>query len=85
MLKYAGEDLHDMALPMKCFLEQVNNHARACVFWRSIAFFVLQCLDCLAYIDFYHERIKAFHVKDAEFNPTGKRKKGVYGGYQSWN
>jgi len=23
-----------------------------------------------------------FHVKDAEFNPTGKQ--GVYGGYQSW-
>jgi sugar phosphate isomerase/epimerase len=23
-----------------------------------------------------------FHVKDAEFNPTGKC--GVYGGYQSW-
>jgi sugar phosphate isomerase/epimerase len=23
-----------------------------------------------------------FHVKDAEFNPTGKQ--GVYGGYQGW-
>ena len=23
-----------------------------------------------------------FHVKDAEFNPTGRQ--GVYGGYQSW-
>jgi sugar phosphate isomerase/epimerase len=23
-----------------------------------------------------------FHVKDAEFNPTGKQ--GVYGGYQNW-
>ena len=23
-----------------------------------------------------------FHVKDAEFNPTGKS--GVYGGYQAW-
>jgi sugar phosphate isomerase/epimerase len=23
-----------------------------------------------------------FHVKDAEFNPSGKQ--GVYGGYQSW-
>ena len=23
-----------------------------------------------------------FHVKDAEFNPTGKS--GVYGGYQDW-
>ena len=34
------------------------------------------------YIDIYHERIRAFHVKDAEFNPTGRQ--GVYGGYQSW-
>jgi sugar phosphate isomerase/epimerase len=32
--------------------------------------FVLQQLDYIQYIDFYHERIKAFHVKDAEFNPT---------------
>ncbi len=44
--------------------------------------FVLQSLDYLAYIDYYHERIKMFHVKDAEFNPTGKQ--GVYGGYQNW-
>ena len=41
--------------------------------------FVLQQLDYLDYIDIYHERIKAFHVKDAEFNPTGRQ--GVYGGY----
>jgi len=42
----------------------------------------LQCLDYLQYIDHYHERIKAFHVKDAEFNATGKQ--GTFGGYQSW-
>ena len=29
-----------------------------------------------------HERIKIFHVKDAEFNPTGRQ--GVYSGYQPW-
>ena len=34
------------------------------------------------YIDIYHERIKMFHVKDAEFNPTGRQ--GVYGGFQPW-
>jgi sugar phosphate isomerase/epimerase len=34
------------------------------------------------FIDIYHERIKAFHVKDAEFNPDGRQ--GVYSGYQSW-
>jgi len=39
-------------------------------------------MDYLQYIDFYHERIKMFHVKDAEYNPTGKS--GVYGGYQDW-
>lgn len=45
--------------------------------------FVLQQLDYIAYIDHYHEFIKSFHVKDAEFNPTGK--KGVFGGYSDWN
>ena len=44
--------------------------------------FVLQQLDYLEFIDFYHDRIKMFHVKDAEFRPTGRQ--GVYGGYQSW-
>ncbi|MEO8314091.1 MAG: sugar phosphate isomerase/epimerase, partial [Pseudomonadota bacterium] len=41
-----------------------------------------QQLDYLAFIDIYHERIKAFHVKDAEFRPSGRS--GVYGGFQSW-
>jgi sugar phosphate isomerase/epimerase len=40
----------------------------------------LQQMDYLAYIDIYHSRIKAFHVKDAEFRPNGRS--GVYGGYQ---
>jgi sugar phosphate isomerase/epimerase len=44
--------------------------------------YVLQALDYLDHIDIYHERIKMFHVKDAELNPTGRQ--GVYGGYQSW-
>ena len=44
--------------------------------------FLLQQLDYLDFIDIYHERIKAFHVKDAEFNPTGRQ--GVYSGYQGW-
>jgi len=30
----------------------------------------------------YHDRISAFHVKDAEFNPTGRQ--GVYSGYADW-
>jgi len=39
-------------------------------------------MDYLQFIEIYHDRIRGFHVKDAEFRPTGKI--GVYGGYQSW-
>jgi sugar phosphate isomerase/epimerase len=77
---HPGEDLHD-GVTYEMFLDKVNNHTRACLLYDP-SHFVLQCLDYLAYIDYYHERIKMFHVKDAEFNATGKQ--GVYGGYQSW-
>jgi sugar phosphate isomerase/epimerase len=77
---HPGEDLHD-GVTYEMFLERVNNHPRANLLYDP-SHFVLQQLDYLAYIDFYHERIRAFHVKDAEFNPTGKQ--GVYGGFQSW-
>jgi sugar phosphate isomerase/epimerase len=77
---HPGEDLHD-GVSYEMFLKKVNNHSRACLLYDP-SHFVLQCLDYLEYIDNYHERIKMFHVKDAEFNPTGKQ--GVYGGYQSW-
>lgn len=77
---HPGEDLHD-GISYEMFLEKVKYHKKACLLYDP-SHFVLQCLDYLAYIDNYHERIKAFHVKDAEFNPTGKQ--GVYGGYQSW-
>ena len=77
---HPGEDLHDGA-SYEMFLEKVNNHARACLLYDP-SHFILQHLDYKAFIDIYHQRIKAFHVKDAELNPTGKQ--GVYGGYQSW-
>jgi sugar phosphate isomerase/epimerase len=77
---HPGEDLHD-GISYELFLKEVNNHPRACLLYDP-SHFVLQCLDYLEYIDIYHERIKAFHVKDAEFNPSGRQ--GVYGGYQSW-
>ncbi|MDO9373135.1 MAG: sugar phosphate isomerase/epimerase [Bacteroidota bacterium] len=77
---HPGEDLHD-GVSYEMFLEKTGNHARACLLYDP-SHFVLQCLDYLSYIDHYHQRIKAFHVKDAEFNPTGKQ--GVYGGYQGW-
>lgn len=77
---HPGEDLHD-GVTYEMFLEKVNNHSRACLLYDP-SHFVLQCLDYLSFIDHYHERIRMFHVKDAEFNPTGKQ--GVYGGYQNW-
>ena len=64
------------------FLERVGGHKTLLTCFMTHLTFVLQCLDYLQYIDFYHERIKMFRVKDAEFNLTGKQ--GVYGGYQSW-
>lgn len=77
---HPGEDLHD-GISYEMFLERVGNHPRACLLFDP-SHFVLQQLDYLQYIDFYHDRIKAFHVKDAEFRADGKQ--GVYGGFQSW-
>ena len=77
---HPGEDLHD-GITYEIFWEKTGKHARACLLYDP-SHFVLQCLDYLTYIDHYHERIRMFHVKDAEFNPTGKQ--GVYGGYQNW-
>jgi sugar phosphate isomerase/epimerase len=77
---HPGEDLHD-GETYEMFLDRVDNHKRACLLYDP-SHFVLQQLNYLDYIDFYHERIKIFHVKDAEFNPTGKQ--GVYGGFQPW-
>lgn len=77
---HPGEDLHD-GDSFEAFLEALDGHPRCCINYDP-SHFVLQCLDYIQFIDFYHERIKAYHVKDAEFNPTGKQ--GVYGGYQPW-
>ena len=77
---HPGEDLHDGA-SFERFLEAVGGHARANILFDP-SHFVLQQLDYLAFIDIYHERIKAFHVKDAEFHPNGRS--GIYGGYQNW-
>jgi sugar phosphate isomerase/epimerase len=77
---HPGEDLHD-GISFEMFLERVNNHPRANMLYDP-SHYVLQHLDYLEHIDIYHERIKMFHVKDAELNPTGRQ--GVYGGFQSW-
>src|SRR6516225_345060 len=77
---HPGEDLHD-GVSFEMFLDRVGGHPR-CNLLFDPSHFILQQLDYLAYIDIYHERIKAFHAKDAEFNPTGRQ--GVYGGFQPW-
>lgn len=77
---HPGEDLFD-GTTYEMFLERVDNHPRACMLYDP-SHYVLQCLDYLENIDIYHERIRMFHVKDAEFNPTGRQ--GVYSGYASW-
>ncbi len=77
---HPGEDLHD-GVSFELFLDAVQHHKRANILYDP-SHFLLQQMDYLAFIDIYHERIKAFHVKDAEFNPTGKQ--GVYGGFQDW-
>lgn len=77
---HPGEDLHD-GVTYEMFLERTGNHPRACMLYDP-SHYVLQCLDYLDNIDIYKDRIRMFHVKDAEFNPTGRQ--GVYSGYQSW-
>ena len=77
---HAGEDLHD-GISYERFLKATGNHSRAKMLYDP-SHYILQQLDYLDFIDIYHDKIKMFHVKDAEFNPTGRS--GVYGGYQEW-
>ena len=77
---HPGEDLHD-GITFERFWEATGKHKRCNILYDP-SHFVLQQLDYLQYLDFYHSFIKMFHVKDAEFNPTGRS--GVYGGYQGW-
>ncbi len=77
---HPGSDVYDGAT-YEMFLDKVGNHPAACINYDP-SHFLLQQLDYLHFIQLYGDRIKAFHVKDAEFNPDGRV--GVYGGYQSW-
>jgi len=77
---HPGEDLHDGAT-FERFLGEVGDHPRANILYDP-SHMVLQQMDYLAFLDLYHERIRAFHVKDAEFRRSGRS--GVYGGYQDW-
>ena len=77
---HPGEDLFD-GVTFERFLEAVGNHPRANILYDP-SHFLLQQLDYLQFIDIYHGRIRAFHVKDAEFRPNGRQ--GVYGGFGNW-
>jgi sugar phosphate isomerase/epimerase len=77
---HPGEDLHD-GVTFERFLDSVDQHESVAILYDP-SHFLLQGLDYLAFLDIYHTRIKAFHVKDAEFRPNGRS--GVYGGYQGW-
>ncbi|HEV2132954.1 MAG TPA: sugar phosphate isomerase/epimerase [Terracidiphilus sp.] len=77
---HPGEDLHD-GVTFERFLGAVQNHPRANILYDP-SHMVLQQMDYLAFLDIYHERVRAFHVKDAEYRPSGRS--GVYGGYQEW-
>jgi len=77
---HPGEDLHDGAT-FERFLAAVSGHVRANILYDP-SHMILQQMDYLAFLDLYHERVRAFHVKDAEYRLSGRS--GVYGGYQDW-
>lgn len=77
---HPGEDLHD-GITFERFLEATNHHPSVKILYDP-SHFVLQQMEHVQFIDFYHQYIRMFHVKDAEFRPNGKS--GVYGGYQDW-
>ncbi len=67
---HPGEDLHD-GITFERFLAVVKDHPRANILYDP-SHMVLQQLDYLEFLDFYHDRVRAFHVKDAEFRPNGR-------------
>ena len=77
---HPGEDVFDGAT-FEMFVDALDGHERAQINYDP-SHFLLQQMDYLAFIDLYHDRICAYHVKDAEFNPDGRQ--GVYSGYQPW-
>ena len=77
---HPGEDLHD-GTSFERFAALLGNSPRCAILYDP-SHMLLQQMDYLAFIDLYHDRIGAFHVKDAEFRPTGRQ--GVYGGFADW-
>ncbi len=77
---HPGEDLFD-GTTYERFLDKLGGHKRCCINYDP-SHFRLQNLDYVGFIDVYHERIKAFHVKDAELRSTPTQ--GVYSGFSDW-
>ncbi len=77
---HPGSDLFDGAT-FETFLDHTGHHPAAGINYDP-SHFLLQQLDYLDFIRLYGKRISGFHVKDAEFRPSGRV--GVYGGYQPW-
>ena len=77
---HPGSDVYDGAT-FETFLDHTDQHPAVGLSYAP-SHFLLQQLDYLEFIKLYGDRIRAFHVKDAEFRPTGRV--GVYGGYQPW-
>ena len=77
---HPGEDVHD-GVTFEMFLDKLGGHPRCNILYDP-SHMLLQHIDYIGFIDIYHERIKAFHVKDAEFIPSARC--GVYGGFQRW-
>ncbi len=78
---HPGSDIFDGAT-FEMFLEHTGDHPAACINYDP-SHFLLQQLDYCEFIELYGDRISGFHVKDAEFRPSGRV--GVYGGYQPWS
>ena len=77
---HPGSDVFDGAT-FEMFLDYTDDHPAAGVNYDP-SHLLLQQADYLEFIRLYGDRIKGFHVKDAEFQPSGRV--GVYGGYQPW-
>ncbi|MBL7697355.1 MAG: sugar phosphate isomerase/epimerase, partial [Chitinophagaceae bacterium] len=77
---HPGSDLFDGASYLK-FLGKTNFHSAACITYDP-SHLHLQQLDYVEFIKIFADRIKAFHVKDAEFNRSGLM--GVLGGFEPW-
>ncbi len=77
---HPSEDLHD-GTTFEMLLDRVGGHPRCNILYDP-SHFVLQVMDYVGFIEVYHQRIRAFHVKDAEYRPSARS--GVYGGYQNW-